>query len=432
MTADDTTTAQHADALAEYATELRTIDPDAPRDDLAAVGDRLAASRYVGLGEATHGTREFFQFKHRLLAHLVADRGVRAVALEANFSEALALDDYVVHGDGDPRDALDGVYFWTWNVESVLALLEWLRAFNDDRPLEDRVRFLGVDAQYTAGPTQALTEFFADADPEFLDAVREDLDAADDDGVPPQQDDGADTRVAAADRVASRIRDRLDDRRDDYAAATSERRVELARQHCRVLAQAADYKRHFPDDVDDTDDVTYARVRDEAMADNAEWVRAFTDTDCLPVWAHDAHVARTGLRYGDGAPSLGQHLADRHGDDYHAVGFAFARGGFEAYDTAPDTETALVEHVIDDPQPDTIEAALDRLPLTAAVLDLRDAREDDRLADWLADRPHFATGAAYDRTSPGDCVDEYDYTAAFDALAYVAETTRARPLDDSP
>ena len=434
MTDDTTTTAQHADrtrALADHATELHGTDPRLPTDDLAALRHRLADARFVGLGEATHGTREFFQLKHRFVRFLVEDLDCRAFALEANFSETLALDEYVVDGTGDPREALDGVYFWTWNVESVLALVEWLREFNADRPLADRVRFFGVDAQYTQGAVAALREFFGEVAPSVLDAVGDDLDTVADDGIPPQQDDAVADRIAAADRIIPELRGRLTQNGDVYADATSEDRVALARRHLRVLEQATERKRDFPEDPREADTLAHTQIRDEAMAENAEWVREFTGTDTLPVWAHDAHVARTGLQYGERVPSMGQHLAVRHGDGYWALGFAFARGGFQAIDVAPDTDNELTEHVLGAPLERTIEAALDDALDSPAVLDLRAARDTDRLADWLAHRQHFATGATFDPS--GDPTAElltYDYGAAFDGLCWVPETTRARPLED--
>lgn len=434
MTDDTTaTTTPHADrtaALANHTTELHETAPDRPTDDLEALRDRLADARFVGLGEATHGTREFFQVKHRFVRFLVEDVGCRAFALEANFSETLALDEYVVHGRGDPRDALDGVYFWTWNVESVLELVQWLREYNADRPPADRVRFFGVDAQYTQGATDALREFFDEVAPGVLDAVGDDLDTVDDGGIPPQQDDAVDDRVAAADRIVPELRSRLTEHGDAYADATSEDRVALARRHLRVLEQATERKRDFPDDPREADTLAHVQVRDEAMAENAEWVREFTGTDTLPVWAHDAHVARTGLRYGERVPSLGQHLAVRHGDGYWALGFAFARGGFQAIDTAPDSENELAGHVLDAPLEGTVEAVLDDALDAPAVLSLRQARTDDRLAGWLADRPHFQTGATFDPTSPADELVAHDYTTAFDALAFVPETTPAWPLEE--
>jgi erythromycin esterase len=103
-----------AGRLTERTATLATTDPAVDLTDLAPVSDALANARVVGLGEATHGTREFFQLKHRLVRYLVMEHGYRLFGLEANFSETLALDRYVVHGEGSPRDALRGIYFWTW------------------------------------------------------------------------------------------------------------------------------------------------------------------------------------------------------------------------------------------------------------------------------------------------------------------------------
>jgi len=116
--------------------------------DLEPLRAIVSSARIVALGEATHGTREFFQLKHRLLEFLVRELGFTAFALEANWPEAQAVDDYVRHGRGDPAAALAGLRFWTWNTEEVLALIEWLRAYNagGGRP----VSFTGFDAQFSS------------------------------------------------------------------------------------------------------------------------------------------------------------------------------------------------------------------------------------------------------------------------------------------
>lgn len=91
------------DALSAHAVPLATTDPLASvldPDGLDAVfGDALV----VGLGEATHGTREFFRLKHRLIRYLVREHGLRVVAMEPNFPETLAIDEYV---PGEAFDAL--------------------------------------------------------------------------------------------------------------------------------------------------------------------------------------------------------------------------------------------------------------------------------------------------------------------------------------
>lgn len=96
----DTTGEQHENVgttsvredLRDATIPLATTDPTID-DDLEPVGDRLADADVVGIGKATHGTREFFELKHRLIRHLVVEHGVRAVVLESNLLETMALHD---------------------------------------------------------------------------------------------------------------------------------------------------------------------------------------------------------------------------------------------------------------------------------------------------------------------------------------------------
>jgi erythromycin esterase len=436
--------------LRDATVPVGTTDPAAATGaDLASVGDRLADAAVVGLGEATHGTREFFQLKHRLLRELVVEHGVRAFAMEANLPEAMALDEYVARGDGDPSDALAAVYFWTWQTEAVLAMLEWLRAFNEGRPLADRVRVYGFDAQYTRGAVERLREHFDTVDPAFLAAVDDDLDVLDDEAEPPTEPstETIEERMEVADRVLPRLREHLAANRDASVAATSAESHERVTRYVDVIEQAVDYAAAldaFDDGGDDADDdagdedfdddamAHLMRMRDGAMAENVAWLREHAAAETLVLWAHDAHLNRVEQAGPDGnvaAPSLGAHLAQRHGDDYYALGFSFATGAFQAMSEGADGEYALREQRVDGPAPGTFDAAMDALDEPLAVLDVRAASTDERTAQWLAEpREAFRTGGTYDTDDPTDQLVEYAYADAFDGVCFVAETTRARPL----
>lgn len=441
-TADSTPTAPTDDdalleGLADHTVALSTTDPMVRGDDLDDLPDAFTDARVVALGEATHGTREFFRVKHQILRYLVTEHDARTFALEANFSEALALDEYVVHGRGDPEAALEGVYFWTWQTEEILAMVEWLRAFNEDRPLGDRVRFYGFDAQYTQGAVDALRQYFATVDADFLNAIGEELDRVDDEGVPPQQDDLVD-RVVTATHLVPRIRAQLTSNRAAYVEDASETAWELARQHLRVVDQATTYKVAIDDwqDADDEPAVieTVLRVRDQAMAQNVEWITDRSDAP-LVVWAHDAHVNREAHVHRDtgaSAPSMGRHLAASFGEAYFAFGFAFGRGGFQSVGPAPDADGqwGLRGYTLPEPISGTVEETLSELDVPLGLLDIDAAAEDDRTAAWIASPPpKFSLGAVYDPGAPEDYLTSYTLSEAFDTLCYVDETTRARPLN---
>ena len=422
-----------ADRLLERAVPLEGTDPTDDLGDLAPLEDTLADARVVGLGEATHGTREFFRLKHRLIRFLVERLDYRLVAMEANFAETLAIDEYVLHGRGDPRDALDGIRFWTWDTEEVLALLEWLREFNEGRPVEDRVRFYGIDAQFTGASAEALREFFAERDPELVDEYREGLEVlveeridVDWESIDGGGDDGAtgetNERLERAERTVDAMRTWFDDRdlTDDAVA--------LHRQHVRALAGALAHKRG----AHENDMRAAIDERDRAMAETLAWALAHFSHDRAAVWAHDEHLQRTTreTRFGT-APSLGSRLADRYGDDYYAVGFDFADGEFQAIGPSEGGDDRELRPCSLGPPP---EDAATRLFATVDdsvwFLDFEAATADGRLADYFdAERPVRSLGAIYDPDDEhGRLHDSYRLPGAFDALVFVGETSRARPI----
>ena len=140
---------QQSDATTDWvrANAVRLSTPVAGNGfaDLQALKPLIGNARIVSLGEATHGTREFFQLKHRMLEFLATEMGFTIFSIEANMPEAYRLNDYVLNGTGDPAELLRGMYFWTWNTEEVLEMIRWMRAFNASG--RGRVQFTGFDMQ---------------------------------------------------------------------------------------------------------------------------------------------------------------------------------------------------------------------------------------------------------------------------------------------
>ncbi len=138
-------TAEVLTGLRRRALELRSLHPGGAHDDLAGWGAGLGGVRVVGLGEATHGSREFFTLKHRLVEYLVTQQQFTVFALEADQQRCRALDAYVTTGVGDAGQGLRELGYWTWHTCEVAALLTWLRAYNSTAPAGAAVRVVGVD-----------------------------------------------------------------------------------------------------------------------------------------------------------------------------------------------------------------------------------------------------------------------------------------------
>jgi len=156
--------------LKANAIEIKSVDAGTGFVDLPKLKGAIGDARIVSLGEATHGTREIFQMKHRLIEFLASELGFTIFSIEANMPEAYRLNDYVLHGTGDPKALLQGMYFWTWNTEEVLAMIEWMRQFNAAG--KGRIQFTGFDMQTIRVAVGIVDEFLRKVDADYAADVR--------------------------------------------------------------------------------------------------------------------------------------------------------------------------------------------------------------------------------------------------------------------
>ena len=151
--------------LATNAIRLETVEAGHGFADLQPLKPIIGPARIVALGEATHGTREFFQLKHRMLEFLVTEMGFNLFAIEATMPESFDINDYVLTGQGDPGKALAGVYFWTWDTEEVRTMIEWMRSYNADPRHTRKVKFYGFDMQFAPRAAKVTLAYLRKVDP---------------------------------------------------------------------------------------------------------------------------------------------------------------------------------------------------------------------------------------------------------------------------
>ena len=151
--------------LADNAIRLDTVEAGHGFADMRPLKKVVGNARIVSLGEATHGTREFFQLKHRMLEFLAAEMGFTIFSIEANMPEAYRLNDYVLNGNGDPAQLIHGMYFWTWDTQEVLDMVLWMREFNKSG--KGRVQFTGFDMQTPDVAAGIVKDFVAANEPDY-------------------------------------------------------------------------------------------------------------------------------------------------------------------------------------------------------------------------------------------------------------------------
>ena len=409
--------------LGDYATPLREVRAPVnltPNDtDLRQVTDIIGAARVVGLGESTHGTHEFFQVKHRLLEYLVRELDFRVFAIEANQLAVERVNAYVQGDSGTARDAMR-VMFRVWNTEEMLALVEWMRAYNARHPTR-RVRFVGYDMQDHRTPADTLRAFLERGEPTLLDRFDELTGEyrAQSVSATPQITDSIRARWA---RQAEAFWDVVSARRSTWLARASNQvdtlAVEWAVQAANLFRQVARFNVALS-----------SPERDSLMAANLDWVlRTLTPDSRVVVWAHDVHVSHGGdpaLSFNGGA-QMGAFI-QRYGYDYRALTLLTYDGAYSA--TKSFSDHRMIEADAFPGPSASIEAALHRLERPEAtvgwIVDLRSARTDER-GKWLRRlRPIRHIGyAAYDYGFEFSVV----LPLEFDGIVFIDRTTASRLL----
>lgn len=152
--------------IQQSAIPIRHIEAGNGFSDLQSLKQVLKDVKVVGLGESTHGTREMFQVKHRLLEFLVTEMGFNAFALEASYAACQPINDYILHGKGDLTTVLTGQGYVVWDTEEIAELIGWMRAYNKKVPVEKKVKFYGVDLSNNENGRKEILSYLNKVAPE--------------------------------------------------------------------------------------------------------------------------------------------------------------------------------------------------------------------------------------------------------------------------
>jgi len=135
--------------------------------DLEPLLQRVGDARVVLLGEATHGTSEFYRMRERISRELIKRKGFSFVAIEGDWPDAARVDHYVRHAEYPPSEWIAFARFptWMWRNQEVRSFVDWLRAHNADLGPEQRVAFHGLDLYSLYSSIRSVLTYLDDVDP---------------------------------------------------------------------------------------------------------------------------------------------------------------------------------------------------------------------------------------------------------------------------
>jgi protein-L-isoaspartate(D-aspartate) O-methyltransferase len=301
---------------------------DADADELAPLLDRIGEARVVLIGEATHGTSEFYRFRARLTRELIERRGFTIVAAEADWPDASRIDHYVRHRDAPPAawQAFSRFPTWMWRNREVREFVDWLHERNAtiSEPRR-RAGFYGLDLYSLFTSIDAVLRYLDDVDPEAARVARARYGCL----TPWQADPATYGRAALSGRyreceseVVTMLADLLA-KRLDYAARDGERFVDAV-QNARLVANAERYYRIMYYGASES-----WNLRDTHMFETLQLLLAVRGAGSRAVvWAHNSHVGDASATdmAARGQLNVGQLCRQELGDGAYIVGFGTHTG----------------------------------------------------------------------------------------------------------
>lgn len=362
-------------ALDAVRADARPLEGD--ESDYDALVELIGDARLVLLGEASHGTHEFYRERARITRRLIEERGFTAVAVEGDWPDADRVSRYVkgAGDDGDAEEALRGFRrfpTWMWRNAEVLDFVGWLRARNERlTPAEKSVGFYGLDLYSMNSSMEAVVDYLEGVDPAAASRARLRYECL----QPFAQDSsryGEAVLLGVGEPCRKRVLEQLVELRrhaGDYLredGLIAEDRYFLAEQNATVVANAEEYYRTMFGGP-----APSWNLRDRHMADTLDHLQVHLarhgDAGKIVVWEHNSHVgdARSTEMAQRGELNLGQLMRERHARDAVLVGFTTYSGTVTAAsEWGGEAERKRVRPAL----PDSYEALLHETDIPAFLL----------------------------------------------------------------
>ncbi|HEY0313381.1 MAG TPA: protein-L-isoaspartate(D-aspartate) O-methyltransferase [Allosphingosinicella sp.] len=403
--------------------------PDLADSGFGALFDRFADARVVLLGEASHGTSEFYRARAAITRRLIDAHGFNIVAVEADWPDAASVDRYVRHrGKREGEDAaFERFPTWMWRNEEVDAFIRWMRRHNKAQPYEAMAGFYGLDLYNLGGSIRAVVDFLEQADPEAARVARRHYGCLE----PWSDDPAAYGRIALSEGYgrceagAVQMLKELMERRMDCMSEECDEWLDAA-GNARLIADAERYYRVMYHGSAES-----WNLRDTHMFETLCQILDAKGPDAKAVvWAHNSHIGNARFtEMGEVRKELniGQLAKDRFGDEARLIGFGTHTGTVAAAD---DWDKPMEVMKVRPSLPDSHERMCHDSGVPRFLLDLREGVLSPELGEALrTPRLERFIGVIYrPATERWSHYSEATLPRQFDAYVWFDETEAVTPL----
>lgn len=413
-----------AELIREAAIRLPEIDDPA----FAQPFDRFAQARVVLLGEASHGTSEFYRARAAITRRLIERHGFSIVAVEADWPDASAIDRYARHKQHRPEmeNAFQRFPTWMWRNTDVHDFVEWLRRHNEKLAPQARAGFFGLDIYNMYASIRAVIDYLDKVDPDAAKIARERYGCL----TPWQKDPVTYGRMALTtghakceDAVAAMLSD-LFAKQMEYRKQDGEDFLDAA-QNARLVASAERYYRVMYHGAAES-----WNLRDRHMFATLEaLLNSRGENAKAVVWAHNSHIgnaAATEMGLIRDEINIGQLCRDRFGSEASLIGFGTDRGTVAA---ASDWDGEMEIKQVRPSHQDSYERLCRDSGIPEFLIDLREDEQPQLHAGLLYPRLERAIGVIY---RPETELSSHYFDASlpkqFDGYVWFEQTRAVTPL----
>lgn len=388
---------------------------------------RIGNARVVLIGEASHGTSEFYKLRSRITSELITKKNFKFVAIEGDWPDAARIDNYVRHFDLPPSQWTAFARFptWMWRNEDVREFVDWLHVHNASKRPDQRTAFHGLDLYSLYSSIRSVLAYLDEIDPATAKLARERYGCL----TPWQADPATYGRAALTGAYRSCEREvvhmllELSEKHRKYAEHDGERFLDAV-QNARLIANAERYYR-----------VMYYgsreswNLRDGYMFDTLKTLRQFYGPDNKAiVWAHNSHIGNSAATEmsARGELNIGHLCREEFGNDMYSIGFGTDHGTVAA---ASDWDGPMEVKKVLPSRPGSYEKLFHEVGLPGFLLGLRHIASASLRDDLSKPRLQRAIGVLY---RPDTELASHYFQAVlpqqFDEYIWIDETKAVQPF----
>ncbi|MGO4389334.1 erythromycin esterase family protein [Microvirga sp. 2YAF29] len=403
------------------------LPPIGDAEAFGAVFDRFADAKVVLLGEATHGTSEFYRARAAITRRLIEKHGFNIVAVEADWPDAARIDAYVRHRQVPDTDdtAFERFPTWMWRNEEVYDFVNWMRDHNKEHPEKDRAEFRGLDVYSLNSSIRSVLDYLDKVDPVAAKEARGRYGCL----SPWQSDPARYGRAVLAgqkkpcDEALLRQLQEILDKRMDYLKADGGEDFFDAVQNAKIVHAAAHYYRIMYEGATES-----WNLRDRHMFETLQSLLARRDNAKAVVWAHNSHIGNasaTAMGW-QGEFNIGELCRTAYKSEAVLIGFGTDRGMVAAAD---DWDSPMQVKNVLSARPDSYERIFRDTGLGCFLTDWRENGQADLIGALSRPRLERAISVIY---RPDTELYSHYFEAVmakqFDALIWFDETRAVKPL----